>query len=166
MVAIVVIYSLLSIVMLWTGVMDLLRSDSPLPAMLPGNGLRDAIRIAIAAPLLITAVVSLLVPFLLGTNLTTPARLGHAVLLLGLWLAAVLLLFALFAYRRLGRPIPASTMVGLLLCLAPIIYLSPVSNFTDLFYPLGYDRAFIIGLALIAMAASALRRLARLAGRV
>ncbi|MHB0875236.1 MAG: hypothetical protein ACYC5O_04220 [Anaerolineae bacterium] len=165
MVAGVVIYSLVSIVILWSGVMDLLRSDSPLPALLPGKGLRDAIRILIAAPLAITAVVALLVPVLLGAQVSSAARLGHATLLLGWWLAAVLLLFALFAYRRLARSLPVSTVVGLLLCLAPIIYLTPLSNFVTVFEPLGYDRAVIIGLALIAMTASALRRLARLSAR-
>lgn len=165
MVAVVVIYSLVSLVMLWTGVMDLVRSDSPLPELLPGKGLRDAIRILIVAPLAITAAVSLLLPFLLGAHVSIAARAGHAVLLLGWWLAALLLLFALFAYRRLGRALPVATMAGLLLCLVPVIYLSPLSHFVSLFEPIGYDRAIIIGLALLAMALTALRRLARLAQR-
>jgi hypothetical protein len=165
MVAIVVVYSLLSMVMLWSGVMDLLRSDSPLPALLPGRGLRDAILILAAAPVVIALTVAVAVPYLLGAHVSLAAHAGHAVLLLGWWLATVLLLFALFAYRRLGRRLPTATVVGLILCLAPIVYLSPLSRFVDLFEPLGYDRAFIIGLALVAMAGNSLLRLARLARR-
>lgn len=165
MVAAVVIYSLLSIVMLWAGVMHLLESDSPLPALLPGDGLREAVRILVAAPLAITAVVGVVLPLLFGTQVSSAGCFAHAFLLLGWWFAAVLLLFAAIAHWRLARPLPPATAIGLLLSLAPLIYLTPIANFVRIFEPIGYDRAFIIGLALIAMAASALRRLARLAQR-
>lgn len=117
----------------------------------------------VAPPAVVLLVVAL--TYLAGDVVAVQVRIGHAVVLLGWWMAAALLLFAISAYQRLGQRVPVSALLGLLLAAAAIVYLTPISRFSAFFFPLGYDRALIIGVALVAMAGTILSRLYRLAPR-
>ena len=99
----------------------------------------------VAPPLILLGIATLIVvvwrtePF---------ARLTHAVLVLGLWMPATVLMFQTVALLRSKHDSPLMSVVGCGLALPLVIYLTPIDHFHTVFDSIGYGWPLVAGLIL------------------
>ncbi len=114
--------------------------------------------LVIAPPLILLIIAALIVivwrtePF---------ARLTHALLVLGLWMSATVLMFQAMAMLRSKQDSPLMSMVGCGLALPLVIYLTPIEHFYNVFESIGYGWPLVAGLILISVTYLALHRSAQ-----
>jgi hypothetical protein len=124
---------------------------------------RAIVKALLAAPPLVLLVVMVLIALVWQTE--PIARLTHAILVLGLWMTATVLMFQVVWARRLKQFSPLMSAVGFGLAMMPVIYLTSLDRFQSVFDPIGYGLPLMVGLGLIAETYRALLRLRTAANR-
>ena len=100
------------------------------------------------APLLIVLIAAILLAFQNEFLL----NLIHAFFLLGLWIAAILLVFSYLLFARLKQTLQFAAVLGFLCAMIPVLYFTPIYNFQGFFGQvglLGYVLPFIEAAAII-----------------
>lgn len=154
--------ALIAMLLLWSAVSGLLRGDPPPISRLTREELGRGVRLLVATSFAFTVLSALVFALVLPDEVDALARGSHALFLLGWWLTLAILSFAVLTMRRLGLTLPPSAIAGFLVALAFLVYFTPLTNYVTVFRVVSYDRAVIIGLALVAMAYTILRRLGRM----
>ncbi len=157
---IVILLGFVNMLLVWASARRLIQDQAPIMVALPERSLRDLIKVLVAAPLAATAV-HLVVSYALGSRGDLYANMAQGAFFLGWWAAATIMVFVLVVSLRAGTKVPASAVIGLILTVAVLGLFTSVARFTETFSVDGFDRAIIVGLALILMAYTVIRRLWR-----
>lgn len=157
---IMIILGFVTMLLVWSAARRLIQDQAPIVVAFPDKTMRDLIKILVAAPLVISAL-HLLLAFALGARGDAYAELAQGLFYLGWWAGLTVMAFALLVARRAGTAIPGSAYVGMLLSAGVLALFTSPDLFAQTFSVDGYDRAIIVGFALMLMAYTVLRRLWR-----
>jgi hypothetical protein len=120
---------------------------------------RMVVKGLVIAPPLNLLIIAALIVFIWRTE--PFARLTHAVLVLGLWMPATVLIFQTVTALRSRQFSPLLSAVGCGLAVPLVIYLTPIDHFRAVFDSIGYGWPLVVGLILIAVTYWALQRSAQ-----
>ncbi len=160
MLFIVILLGFVDMLFVWASVRRLVQDQAPIVVAFPSRSLRDLIKVLVAAPLLATAV-HLVVSYAIGPRGDMYASMAQAIYFLGWWAAATIMVFVVVVSLRAGTKVPASAILGIVLTVAVLGTFTSAARFAETFSVDGFDRAIIVGLALVLMGYTVLRRLWR-----
>lgn len=146
--------------LLWASVRELLVVHVEKLREIREPKLEQAVKAMFFVPLAAAIISAAILWYVFATDFQNRAI--HALLLLSLWCMLLLLLLAFYLRRRLNMPYAKTAIAGLVVAVFSIIYLTPWGNFQALFNNLGYDRALIMGIAILSMWYMILRRFRRI----
>lgn len=157
---IVILLGFVDMLLVWASVRRLVEDQAPIVVAFPERSLRDVIRVLVAAPLVATAA-HLVVSYAIGPRGDMYANMAQGVYFLGWWAAATIMVFVVVVSLRAGTKVPTSAILGIILTVAVLGLFTSVARFTQTFSADGFDRAIIVGLALVLMGYTVVRRLWR-----
>jgi len=158
--AIVIIDAILILGLLWISTGSLYQQKQDIASAFGIRRLSMWIRVLMVAPPLIFLIVAILLAF----QNEFLVNFIHAFFLLGLWIAAILLVFSYLLFARLKHTLQFAAVLGFLCAMIPVLYFTPIYNFQGLFGqvgPLGYALPFIEAAAIIGISYYILLRLNR-----
>jgi len=155
---VIIMLGFVAMLLMWAAARRLVQDQAPLVVAFPDKSMRDLLKVLVAAPLVLTAA-HLLLSYALGASLDASGSLAQALFYLGWWAGLTVMAFAFLTARRSGTAVPGSAYAGMVLSVAVLAAFTSPAFFASTFSVDGYDRAIIVGFALVLMAFTVLRRL-------
>jgi hypothetical protein len=144
----VCLIGLLSAVMLGLGLRQLRPNKQEVQHFLGIERIRMLTRGLLLIPLI--AMIGLIAAYLYFYRDGSLVRIAHGTLIFGLWTLLTIVFFVLALISRLGIRPAMQTLVSPVLAVPLVAYLSPLTNFNEVFSPLPAVVPLMVGVAITA----------------